>query len=80
MDLARLLCSRITELDNLVQDSNEIECERNGHKPEDYDLYLAYAKVEEKSVELEYFGTHVNTQWTAQFSVQADGHWKKANF
>lgn len=78
--IARLLCLRISDLDNLVQDSCEIECARKGLTPENYDLYIAYAEVERDAVRLEYVGSRVNTQWAACFRPIPDGTFVKTNF
>lgn len=77
---ARDICSRICELDNLVQQSCEDEWRRNGLPIENYELYLAHIEVEPEIVRLEYYGTKVNTQWDAQFRQADDGNWAKVNF
>lgn len=80
LQLARLTCSHITELDNAVQNSCEEEWRRHGRRSDDYELYLAHIIIEPKIVQLEYYGSKVNTQWTAKF-IPVDGEcWKKANF
>ena len=77
---AREICSRITELDNLVQQSCEDEWRQNGLPIENYELYLAHIHVESEIVRLEYYGTKVNTQWDAEFRKTIDGNWSKVNF
>ena len=80
LSTARNLCSHIAELDNLVQDSCESESVQNDGNPRDYALYIAFAEVEAQSARLEYYGTYVNTQWSARFRLSDDGSWAKTNF
>lgn len=80
IELARRMCSDITLLDNMVQDSCESEWRRNGGDPENYDLYIAYAEIEHDTVGIEYFGARVNSQWNAKFKRSSDGGWSKVNF
>ncbi len=77
---ARDVCSHISELDNLVQQSCEEEWRQNGLASDDYELYLAHIDVEAEIVRLEYYGTKVNTQWEARFRQTEDGNWAKVNF
>ena len=80
LSTARNLCSHIADLDNLVQESCESEAIRNEGTPKDYALYIAYAEIETRSASIEYYGTHVNTQWSAKFRLCDDGSWVKTNF
>lgn len=80
MARAREICARISELDNLVQQSCENEWKQNGLPIENYDLDLAHIEVEQEIVRLEYYGAKVNTQWDAQFRKTEDGNWKTINF
>lgn len=80
LQLARQTCMRITQLDNLVQDSCEDEWHRCGLDLDAYDLHLAYIQIEAELVSLEYYGTKVNTQWTAKFRPSTSESWTKANF
>ena len=80
LSVARKLCSHIGELDNLVQESCESEAKRNDGNPKDYALYLAFAEIDAQDVRLEYYGTFVNTQWSAMFRLCDAGNWIKTNF
>jgi hypothetical protein len=77
---ARDICSRISEFDDLVQQSCEAEWRRSELSAENYALHLAHVSVHPEMVELEYYGTYVNTQWGALFEKTADGRWEKVNF
>jgi hypothetical protein len=78
--LGREICVKIAQLDNLVQDSCESEFQTYKHDVTNYDLYLAYIKITESTASLEYFGTIVNTQWTAVFKRNESGDWLPENF
>ncbi len=80
LQLARHMCADINQLDNMVQDSCESECQRNGLGPENYDLYLAFAEIENDIVGLEYFGAKVNTKRNAKFKRSPVGEWAKVNY
>ena len=45
-----------------------------------YMLHIAYLTPEDNQVSVEYFGTIVNTQWTAVFKRASSGEWEKSNF
>lgn len=76
----REICEKIPQLDNLVQDSCENEYLTYKHDVSNYDLYLAYIEITDSTASLEYFGTIVNTQWTAVFTRRESGVWLRANF
>ena len=79
LDVAALACSKIDELDNLVQHSWESECTTKNANSKDYALYFAYIDIEQQTVGLEYCGTYVNTQWNAKFKLE-NGKLIPANF
>lgn len=76
---AKEVMSLITEMDNLVQESNARECNRTGLDPKNFMLYLAYAKIENGKANLCYYGEKVNTEWDAVL-VKEGGQWKPSNF
>jgi hypothetical protein len=80
MQLARETCQRIAELDNLVQDSCEHDFRESGFGVEPFLLYLAHIEIEADLVRLEYYGTIVNTQWSAEFRPGNGEQWTKLNF
>ena len=69
----------ISFFDNLVQKSCAEESSKSDLSPQNYELYLAYMKIFENSVELCYYGLHVNTEWDAIFKKTENG-WEKSNF
>lgn len=72
--------ARISLLDNLVQDSCENECAKSHYAISNYKLHIAYITPGDDTVSVEYFGTIVNTQWTAIFRRAPSGEWRKDNF
>jgi hypothetical protein len=78
--LVREFVSQISKLDNLVQDSCEDEWARGTFEISTYKLHIAYMTPADDQVSVEYFGTIVNTQWTAVFKRAPSGEWEKANF
>ena len=79
MEVAKDLMRNISELDNLVQNSNANECERTGLDPANYDLYLAYITIKDDQANFTYYGERVNTEWDAIFKKEGTA-WKKVNF
>jgi hypothetical protein len=78
--LGREICEKISQLDNLVQESFETEYLTYKHDVTNYDLYLAYIEITDSTASLEYFGTIVNTQWTSVFTRTVSGVWVRENF
>ena len=69
----------IDTLDNMVQDSCECEYRSSKFHIRNYRIHIAFLSVTEDLVEVEYYGSEVNTQWTAKFRF--DGNvWKANNF
>ena len=71
--------SKITELDNRVQESCDEECRQTGLHSSNYELYLAYIDLRGHELTLGYFGAKVNTEWEAKFRL-VNGQWEKVNF
>ena len=79
LELAKDLMCNISEMDNLVQDSNAKECDRTGLDPANYDLYLAYITINGSQANFTYYGERVNTEWDAIFQKDTNV-WQKINF
>ena len=69
----------IDTLDNMVQASCESEYRSSEFHIRNYRLYIAFLSLTEEFVEVEYYGSEVNTQWTAIFRFDGD-EWKANNF
>ncbi|MFK7788884.1 MAG: hypothetical protein AB8C95_05230 [Phycisphaeraceae bacterium] len=75
--IASDVCTEINKLDNLVQDECEQESLESIFDPINWKGHIAYISIFHEHVEIEYFGTDVNTQWTESFSKNHQGIWCK---
>lgn len=79
--LASLLAD-IRRLDNLVQGSCEKEGVKNRQLLDAYELHLGHINLtgDLNRPRLQYFGSRVNTDWSAEFQQDENGVWQKVNF
>jgi hypothetical protein len=80
LQFGREICGQIAQLDNLVQDYSEKLYKASGRDVTSYYLHLVYIELVELTASLEYFGTIVNTQWSAVFTRSESGVWMRKNF
>ena len=77
--VVRAFLAHLPRLDDDVQYECERDHARGGYRIENVMLEVAYLTVEGDTVEVEYFGTAVNTQWTAVYRRGALGEWARAD-
>jgi len=70
--------SDLSVLDNLVQDSCESEFKGSNYALENYMLHIAYVTIAGDEVHVHYYGSKVNTEWTAKFSLDSN-KWNMLN-
>ena len=74
------LLQSIDRLDNSVQDSCEKEASKSPYSIENYMLHIGCIDLTGDRVRFRYYGTKVNTEWSAEFERDQNGNWQKTNF
>ena len=78
--LLRDVLGQLREMDNLVQESCEKEFARSSLARKNFALHLGYIEFAGANAVLIYYGTRVNTSWSAEFARAANGTWQPLNF
>ena len=67
-------------MDNLVQESCQLEYKKSKFHKRNFELYLAFIEIKPDVAVLRSYGSRVNIEWNAVFKEDENGHWDKVSF